>query len=179
MALKPTIYKFNVALSDLNRDVYETLNLTLAQHPSETKERMLTRMLVYCLNAQPNLTFAKSLSDTDEPDLWVQALNGDIQVWIDVGEPSRERIKKASHQAAKVLIYSFNTKSNRWWQTLDGAVNGLPVSVFRLAWEPLVTLANICERSQKLSVTISENSAYVATGLGECQLSWQPLQSCE
>ena len=40
MAIKPTIYKFKISLSDLNRDYYTALNLTVAQHPSETVERM-------------------------------------------------------------------------------------------------------------------------------------------
>ena len=59
MALKPTIYKFKIALADLNRQYYDTLNLTVAQHPSETLERMMARMLAFCLNAQESLAFTK------------------------------------------------------------------------------------------------------------------------
>ncbi|AEG31347.1 YaeQ family protein [Thiomicrospira cyclica] len=50
MALKPTIYKFTIALSDMNRHIFQTLNVTLAQHPSENIERMMMRVLAYCLN---------------------------------------------------------------------------------------------------------------------------------
>ena len=43
MALKPTIYKMKLALTDLDREVYENLSLTVACHPSETLERMMVR----------------------------------------------------------------------------------------------------------------------------------------
>ncbi|WP_428980175.1 YaeQ family protein [Catenovulum adriaticum] len=35
MALKPTIYKMRIGLSNFNNDYYDNLNLTIAQHPSE------------------------------------------------------------------------------------------------------------------------------------------------
>lgn len=69
MALKPTIYKFRIALTDMNRDHYDTLNLTVALHPSETEERMMARVLAYCLNAHPQLQFTKGISTANEPDI--------------------------------------------------------------------------------------------------------------
>ena len=65
MATKPTIYKLRIALSDLERNYYDSLNLTVALHPSETQERMMARVMAYCVNAQDDLHFAKGLSDTD------------------------------------------------------------------------------------------------------------------
>ena len=70
MALKPTIYKSRIALSDVNRNYYDTLNLTIAQHPSETLERMMVRIMAYCINAQENLIFTKGISSPEEPDIW-------------------------------------------------------------------------------------------------------------
>jgi len=78
VALKPTIYKFNIALSDLNRNYYDSLNLTVAQHPSENTERMMMRVLAFCLNAQEQLTFTKGLSAIEEPDLWVRSLDDQL-----------------------------------------------------------------------------------------------------
>jgi len=80
LALKPTIHKFNVSLSDLDRDYYESLNLTVAQHPSETIERMMVRLLAYCINAHARLQFTKGLSDTEEPDLWVKSLDDQVEL---------------------------------------------------------------------------------------------------
>ncbi|MDG2273895.1 MAG: YaeQ family protein, partial [Halioglobus sp.] len=50
MALKPTIYKAQIELADSDRNCYESLSLTVAKHPSETLERMMVRLLAYCLN---------------------------------------------------------------------------------------------------------------------------------
>ena len=96
MALKPTIYKLRISLSDINRNFYDALNLTIAQHPSETLERMMARILAFCINAQEHLEFTKGLSAVDEPDIWVKSLDDQITLWIDVGEPAVDRIKKAS-----------------------------------------------------------------------------------
>jgi len=72
MALKPTIFKMNINVSNLDNDVYETIHLTLAQHPSETMERMVTRVLAFVLNNQEFLTFTKGLSEVDDPDIWAK-----------------------------------------------------------------------------------------------------------
>lgn len=69
MALKPTIYKFRIALTDLNRDYYDSLNLTIALHPSETIPRMMARVLAFSMNASPTLLFTKGLSTVEEPDI--------------------------------------------------------------------------------------------------------------
>ena len=105
MALKPTIYKLKVALSDLDRQVYEALNLTIARHPSETLERMMVRVMAFCFNAQDQLMFCKGISDTEEPDLWMHSLEGNLELWIEVGEPTFDRIKKATRVASAVKVY--------------------------------------------------------------------------
>lgn len=108
MALKPTIYKLKITLSDSDRNYYDTLNLTIAQHPSETLERMMARVLVFCLNAQEYLVFTKGLSAVEEPDIWARTLDGRISLWIDVGEPAVDRIRKATRLSPAVMVYSFN-----------------------------------------------------------------------
>ena len=99
VALKPTIYKFKIMLSDLDRNFFEPLNLTIAQHPSETLERMMVRVLAYCINAEERLEFTKGLSEPDQPDIWLRSLDDQLELWIDVGEPAAERIKKATRVA--------------------------------------------------------------------------------
>lgn len=45
MALKATIYKAVVNVADLDRNQFLDAALTLARHPSETRERMMLRLL--------------------------------------------------------------------------------------------------------------------------------------
>lgn len=176
MALKPTIFKFRISLSDINSNYYDTLNLTLAQHPSETLERMMVRVLAYCLNAQENLTFTKGLSEIDEPDIWLRTLDDQIALWIDVGEPSFDRIKKSSRLAKKVKVYSFNSKSDVWWEQSKNKIKQLNVSVFKFEWSDIQTLSSFVQRTMDFSVSITGDSAYVATESGECDVSWLVLQ---
>ena len=177
MAIKPTIYKFRISLSDLNRDYYDTLNLTIAQHPSESVERMMVRVLAYSINAQENLTFTKGLSAADDPDIWARSLDDQITLWIDVGEPSSDRVKKATRQSSEVKIYSFNTKSNAWWTQEKNKLNLLKASYFQFPWESIQTLATFVERTMDFSITITGDSAYIATQLGECEVSWSILKA--
>ena len=176
MAIKPTIYKFRISLSDLNRDYYDTLNLTLAQHPSETIERMMVRVLAYCLNAREHLAFTKGLSEINEPDIWERSLDEQILLWIDVGEPAVDRIKKNCRLAKSVKIYCFNSKANVWWSQLQTKINQMPVSVYQFDWENIQLLASMVQRTMDISISITGDSAYVATESGECEAGWERLQ---
>lgn len=177
MAIKPTIYKARIALSDLERHYYDTLNLTVAQHPSETIERMVARILAYALNAQERLVFCKGLSDVEEPDLWVRTMDEQTALWIDVGEPNVERIKKATRLAKHVKVYSFNTKSDVWWEQGKHKFAMLNADVYRFDAASIEQLSQYVERTMDWSVTISGNSAYVATTNGECDVPWDVLQN--
>lgn len=176
MALKPTIYKLKISLSDLNRDYYDTLDLTVAQHPSESLERMMARVLVFCINAEERLAFTKGLSAVEEPDIWSRTLDDQLLLWIDVGEPTVERIKKATRLAPVVKVYSFNSKSDVWWKQGQAKFNELKASVYQLPWVSMQALAALVERTMDLSITVSGDSAYVAAERGECEVSWVGLQ---
>jgi uncharacterized protein YaeQ len=62
MALKATIYKAELSIADMDRNYYETHQLTLARHPSETDERMMVRLLAFAIHANEALTFTKGCS---------------------------------------------------------------------------------------------------------------------
>ncbi|MDG3085931.1 YaeQ family protein [Vibrio hannami] len=170
MALKPTIFKFRISLSDINRDYYDSLALTVAQHPSENTSRMLVRVLSYCLNASPELMFTKGLSTVDEPDLWQKTLDDKINTWIEVGEPDSERVKKATRIADKVIIYSFNRKSDIWWQQNQTKLDFSKVSVYQFTSDDIQQLSTNISRTMELSVMISGSSLFISTPEGEHEI---------
>jgi uncharacterized protein YaeQ len=176
LAQKATIYKFRIALSDLERNYYDALNLTIAQHPSESLERMMARVLAFSINAQAGLMFTKGLSSVEEPDIWIRMLDGQTSLWIDVGEPSVERIKKATRLAGEVKVYSFNSKSDVWWEQARSKFAMLKASLFRFDSQCIKELSGFIERTMDISITITGNSAFIATELGECEVTWEPLQ---
>jgi uncharacterized protein YaeQ len=155
----------------MDRSVYDSLRLTVALHPSETAERLWARVLAYCLNAEPDLVFTRGLSEASEPDLWVLAGDGRPELWIEVGEPTVERMKKAAGRAGAVRLYCFNSKAATWWAQHEAALRALPVSVQRFEWPSMQALAALLTRTMELSVTISDGSIYVATESGEVELS--------
>ncbi|MCL9780071.1 YaeQ family protein [Vibrio sp. S4M6] len=176
MALKPTIYKFRIAVTDLNRDHYDNLNLTVAQHPSENNKRMLARVLAFCLNTGSSIAFTKGLSTVEEPDIWSHTLDNHIQLWIDVGEPDFERIKKASHKSEQVKIYTFNAKSDVWWQQNQSQLTSLSkVEVYQFEHDSIEQLAQNLSRGMDLSVMVSEQSIFVDMDSGSFEIGWKTL----
>lgn len=164
-----------ITLSDMDRNYYDALSLTVAQHPSETVERMMVRVLAFCINAQENLAFTTGLSTPDEPDIAARSLDDQLLLWVDVGEPGADRIKKATRIAKVVKVYSFNSKSDVWWNMERKKFADLPAEIYQIRWERAQIFASLVERTMEFSVTISDNSAYIATAKGDCELSWELL----
>ena len=106
MALGSTMYVFTVRIADADRNVYESLTLRVAQHPSEAAEYLITRVLAYCLEYAEGITFSKGLSDPEEPTIGVRDLTGVLQSWIDIGAPEAPRLHKAGKAARRVAVYA-------------------------------------------------------------------------
>ena len=177
MALKPTIYKFKITLADIEQDHYNDLNLTVALHPSETPERMMARVLSFCMNDRENLAFTKGLSAVEEPDIWKKTLDDRLSLWIDIGEPSFDRMKKASRLCREVKVYSFNFKSDGWWAKEGAKAQELGISVFQFHWKGIQELADMIKRTMDMSVTVSDGVIYVSAPTGECEVAWTTLQA--
>ncbi|SCY39793.1 YaeQ family protein [Desulfoluna spongiiphila] len=117
MALKATIYKAELEVSDLDRHHYETYALTVAKHPSETAERMMIRLMAFALFADEGLAFTRGLSTDSEPELWKMSPQGDIDLWVELGQPDEKRIRKACGRAGEVVIVGYGDhKAEPWWQ---------------------------------------------------------------
>jgi len=171
MAIKPTIYKIRIAISDLNREYYDSIHLVIALHPSENLARMMARIVAYCLNVQGDLTLTRGLSMVDEPDIWIKNRDQQIKLWIDMGEPTAERIKKSSRVASEVKIYSFNSKSDTWWGQIKNKVSDFKnVKVYQLQWQQVQALAACAERNMDWSLSISGDTVYVSTDSQACEL---------
>lgn len=107
MALTATIYAFNIDLADADRGVYETLDLRVPRHPSETEEYLVTRVLAYCLSYADGISFSKGgVSGPQDPTIAVRDLTGALLVWIDIGAPDAARLHKAAKAAPRVVVYT-------------------------------------------------------------------------
>lgn len=163
MALKSTIFKAEIQISDMDRNYYGDHSLTIARHPSETDERMMVRLLAFALHAHEALVFAESIGSDDEPSLWQKDLTGAIQVWIDVGQPDEKRIRRACGRATEVSVLTYGGHGVDVWlneikKSFEGSRN---LSVLNLPADAPAALAGLAQRSMKLQFTIQDSQIWV------------------
>ena len=165
MALPSTIYRASIQLSDIDRGIYETLQTTVARHPSETEERLLARLLAYAIFFEPDLAFTKGVGAGDEPDLWVKGPDGRNTLWIEVGLPEAERLIKAGRHAARVALLACGSALPNWEkQHLPKLAAITNLTVITLDQGFLTSLTARLERAISWSLTITEGSLYLNVG---------------
>lgn len=165
MALPATIYRTSIQLSHIDRNLYETLQATVAQHPSETAERLLARILAYAICYEPDLSFTKGVAAGGEPDLWVKGPDGRVTSWIEVGLPDPARLTKASRHARQVILIACGSGLPRWQEQHLAKLSTIPnLTVIGLDQGFLGHLAARLERSVTCSITITEGMLYLNTG---------------
>lgn len=172
MALKATIFKADLNISDLDRHYYHSHNLTIAQHPSENDTRMMVRLLAFALNAHENLVFTKGLSTQDEPDLWQKSLSDEIELWIDLGNPDEKRIRQACGKAKQVIIYNYAGNSSEvWWQQIQPKLNRFSnLSVINIAEEHLESLSHMTRKQMSLTITIQDSELFISDESNSVQI---------
>lgn len=105
----------------MDRHYYQTHDLTLAQHPSETDHRFMMRIIAFILNAHKRLVFTKGLCVDDEPEVWQKSLSDEIELWIDFGQVDEKRIRKACGRSKQVIIYTYNQRKAKVWWDQNGS----------------------------------------------------------
>lgn len=176
MALKSTIFRANLNVSDLDRNYYAEHVLTIARHPSETDERMMVRILAFALNAAERLEFGRGISTDDEPALWCKDHTGHVLSWIEVGLPDERVLRKAAGRANEVKVLAYGGRAVEvWWQKEMAALSRLPkLSVFALSTEDSQALAKLSQRAMDISCTIQDGQIWFSTA--EITLTITPKQ---
>jgi uncharacterized protein YaeQ len=182
MAIKATIYKAEINVSDIDRGLYADYPVTIARHPSETDERMLIRLLAFTLNVPPDrdhgdLEFAKDIWDADEPSLWQKDYTGEIVHWIEVGQPDEKRIVRATARVGRVSVYSFSASTPIWWKGLEPRLARLRnLSVWQIPAEQSQALAALAQRTMSLQVTVQDGAIWVGDGTRSIEVA--PVRLC-
>ena len=177
MVQKATIFKAEISISDMDRNYYQDHNLTLARHPSETDERMMLRIVAFIQNAHEFLSFSKGISDDDEPDLWQKNYSDQIELWIELGQPSEQRIKKGCNQAEKMMIYSYADNSfTVWWSKEKNKLSQRKnLSVVTLPPELATQLSELTERNMQIQVTIQDGQMWLNINNQNIEVSSETL----
>lgn len=177
MALKATIYKAELQISDMDRHYYDKHSLTLARHPSETDERLMLRLLAFGMYADERLSFTRGLSSTDEPELWRKSLSDEIELWIELGQPDERRIRKACGQADQVVILAYGNSAPIWWEKIAPELERFHnLSVLYVSPEACKALTAWADRQLELQLMIEDETIWL-TKAGETveiqPLSWR------
>lgn len=164
VALKATVHHVEIALSDVDRGVYEALDLRVAQHPSETMRYLLTRLLAYSLSYEEGIAFSKGgLSSMDEPPISIRDGDGTLRAWIDIGTPSAERLHKAAKAAERVALYTSAPIVNVRREASARAIHRVEeIEVWRIDPAFLDAVTASVERRARLDLTRSDGHLYVS-----------------
>ena len=182
MALKATIYKAQLQIADMDRQLYADHGVTIARHPSETDERMMVRLLAFALNVAANdgagqLEFAKDLWDVDEAALWHKDYTDALLHWIDVGQPDDKRLLRAAGRSQRVSVYSHASSTPIWWKALEGKISRADnIGIWQIEAEQSQALARLSERTMQLQLTVQDGALWVGNGSTTVEITPQRLR---
>lgn len=166
MALTATMHHVEVELSDVDRGVYESLDLRIARHPSESGRYLVTRLLAYCLSYEEGIAFSKGgLSSADEPPIAIRDATDTLLAWIDVGSPSAERLHKAAKAANRVALFTHVDPTLLRREAASRPIHRVQeIAVWRLQPALLDALEPAIERRTRLEIARSDGKLYVTVG---------------
>jgi len=162
MALAATMRRFEIALSDSDRGVYEALDLRVAQHPSESERYLVARVLARALEHADGVEFSRGLAAGEEPALWQHDLRGDLQAWIEIGSPSTDRLHKASKSGARVVVYGWKAPEQLARDIVDAGVHrASEIAIHVLDPQLLDAIAATLDRNNAWELAVSGGTLYL------------------
>ncbi len=165
MAAKATIYKATIQLADMDKGYYDTLQLTIAQHPSETEQRMMVRLIAFILNAHEDLQFGKGVSDEDEAALWQINYSEEIELWVELGQIDEKRLKKACNRAKAVKLYCYGSSVDTWWKQVSNNMNKFEkLTIEQFEQTTTDALVKLISRTMDFQCSIQDGQLWLTAG---------------
>ena len=159
------MYTVDVALSDVDRGVYESLSIKAACHPSETEEYFATRILAYCLEYKEGISFSKGLSEPDVPAISVRDLTGALTAWIEIGSPDAARLHKASKASPRVAVYT-HKEPRLFLRAYEGERihKAEAIELYAMDRELLAEFVSRLDRRVKFAMTVTDGQLFLDFG---------------
>jgi uncharacterized protein YaeQ len=163
MALTSTMYTLSIELSDVDRAVYESLEVRAAMHPSESPEYLVTRLLAYALEYVEGIAFAAGgVSDTEDPPIFVRDLTGRLLTWIEIGSPDADRLHRASKAAERVAVYTNRELRALMPRLRERRIHrGSEIPVFTFDRGFIAAIAEKLQRRMKWTLSIQDRHLYL------------------
>jgi uncharacterized protein YaeQ len=156
------MYTFDVALSDVDRGVYEALTIKAACHPSETEDYFAARILAYCLEYIEGIAFSKGISEADVPAISVRDLTGALKSWIEIGSPDAARLHKASKASPRVAVYT-HKEPRIFLRAYEGERihRSEALELYAISRELLAEFVQRLDRRVKFSMTVTDHQLFL------------------
>jgi uncharacterized protein YaeQ len=165
MSLTATIYNFDIELADSDRQVYESLSLRVARHPSESEEYLIARLLAYLLEYAEGIEFSRGVSDPDEPTIAVRDLTGAILSWIDIGTPDAARLHRASKAARRVAVYTHKEPTQYLKQLAGEKIHRAEqLELYAIDRSLVSALVGRLDRRVAFSMSVTDRELYLSIG---------------
>lgn len=168
MALTATLYRFTIEVSDITRGNYETLDLRVAMHPSESMPYFVTRVLAYVLNSTEGLEFSSGgLSDTEVPAMALLGRHGSTDLVIEIGSPTARRLHKTMKSCDRLKVYTYkNIESLLAEVRAEKVHKAEEIEFFALDPKFLEDLAARLKKDNRWSILHDEGQLTVYVGEG-------------
>jgi uncharacterized protein YaeQ len=173
MALKSTTCTVEIDITDMDRNYYRTHTITLAHPATETDERMMVRILAFICQANDSLSFGEG---PDEPAVWKRDTAGNVDLWIEAGEPDDKRLIKACAKAKQVVVYSYASSAPGWWNQTAPKVERDNLAVFHIQGVPTSRLNALAGREMKLHCMVQDGQVWLTGGDETVQLDIATLK---
>ncbi len=163
MALQATMRRFEINLAHADKEQYDTIDLRVAQHPSESERYLVARVLARTLEHAEGLVFSKGgVSDDTEPAMVQRNLRGELQAWFEVGSPTPDRLHKATKAARRVVVYTWKSAAALRDAIAERGVHkGDAIEIVELAPELLDGVAATLDRNNKWDISVTGGVIYL------------------
>lgn len=177
MAISATIFKVALSIADMDRHYYGEHLLTIARHPSESDKRMMLRIIAFAMSGNEQLTFTKGLSDVELPDIWQKNYSDVIEHWIELGQPSEQRIKKGCNQSQAMSIFSYHSNAfEQWWKKEQNALAARKnLSIITIPEDIGEQLADKVNRQMSIQCSIQDTQVWLNLDGESFELSPQKI----
>ena len=172
VALTATRLEFRIALANVPRGIERDESVLVAQHPSETREHVVLRVLAWCLLHEERLAMGPGLSTPDAADLWAHDLTGRLTIWVECGTARADDLKRAMQHHPGAAVHAVLSNIRRRdelvaeiaeWKKLP---KGATLTIWSIDPALVDALAKSEARREKWSVTILDEHLYVETDAG-------------
>jgi uncharacterized protein YaeQ len=157
------MYNLTIELADIDRSVYEQLELRMARQPSETLEYMLMRVLAYCLEYKEGIVLTEGVAAGSDPAILIRDLTGKTTAWVEVGTPDPQRIHRGLKLAGRAAVYTHKDvrKLLKDWEAA-GISRLAEVPVYTFDQDLVSNIVPLLEsRRNRVSMSITERELYI------------------